>query len=159
MRYIVPTPTPILAAIRFQPTPSDPDIDVLTADSPAAEVGVFPRFASRKGRTFEALHGHNPDTRRIDVPNCGRLEPARRTFGWCRGPGLHRSRHGILAPGGRMIHVLGPRAHLTSDVESSLFRRMNQSKVRNQSANTWVRPRAQRSQDKPPPHDWRHVEP
>ncbi len=27
------------------------------------------------------------------------------TRGWCRGPGLHRSRHGILTPGASMRHV------------------------------------------------------
>src|SRR5204862_8261582 len=25
--------------------------------------------------------------------------------GWCRGPGLHRPHHGILAPGGSMTHI------------------------------------------------------
>jgi len=44
------------------------------------------RCTESKSRTLEALHSHNADTGGIEFPNCRRLEPAGRTFGWCRGP-------------------------------------------------------------------------
>ena len=47
------------------------------------------RCAQGKSRTLEALYSHNTHIGRIDFPNSGGLEPARRTFGWCRGPQLN----------------------------------------------------------------------
>ncbi len=34
----------------------------------------------------ETLHGDHAHAGGVDFSNCGRLEPTRRTFGWCRGP-------------------------------------------------------------------------
>jgi hypothetical protein len=34
----------------------------------------------------QTLHGNHSYARRIDLPDFRGLEPARRTFGWCRGP-------------------------------------------------------------------------
>jgi hypothetical protein len=59
------------------------------------------RCAQGKSRTLEALHSHNTHTGRIDFPNSGGLEPARRPFGWCRGPGMDRTSAGSFRVVGR----------------------------------------------------------
>jgi hypothetical protein len=35
----------------------------------------------------------------IEFPNCWELEPARRTFGWCRGHGMHGIATGAISGG------------------------------------------------------------
>src|SRR6476660_5666909 len=64
------------------------------------------RRTPREGRTLQTLHGDHTNTAGFDVPHLRRLEFARRTFGWCRGPGSHDACIRVQPPAGGAAPVI-----------------------------------------------------